>query len=210
MFFGPKRVNKVTESTITRLKCGDASALEEVCEVYGKRIYTICRRLSGNDADAEDLTQEAFLRVLAQAGSFSGRSSFSTWLFRLTVNHARNFLRAARLRKGTPLSAFLENSPPLDERTPEQAATLREESELLDRMLQELPLEQRTVVLLRQLEGLTYEEIAKVLGVPAGTVTSRLVRGRDKLRRLFQEAHSKHGAPTDESSLSSCPTRKNT
>ena len=183
-------LTEASHSTIRRLQHGDVEALEEVFLAYGARIHSLCRRMTGNEADAQDLTQDVFLRVHRQAAKFSGRSRFSTWLFRLAVNHVRNFLRAESRRATSPILELREEAlPPADGQLPEEVASRREEQALLDQLLQELPDDQRSVVLLRELEGMSYAKIADVLDIPLGTVTSRLVRARERLRTSLRKAH---------------------
>jgi len=178
---GPFRAREVGEDTIRRLQRGDVDAIGEIDNHYGARIFTICRRMLGNDADAEDATQDVFVRLIDKVASYAGRSRFSTWLFRLTVNHTLGLLRARRRRHTSELSELVESDLP----TPEQAASLAEERALVDRLLLELSPDQRAVVVLREIEGLSYSEIGEALDLPIGTVTSRLLRGRERLMGML-------------------------
>ncbi len=201
-------LKEISAGTLARLRRREVSALSEVYEAYGERIYSICRRLAGNRADAEDITQEVLLRSLDHAGSFSGRASFSTWLFRLTMNLARNHLKAERIRHSTKLLAFPGDEGPEDAAPgPAEKAMQREESAQLDALLQALPLDQRSVLILRQLEGMSYEAIADVLSIPLGTVNSRLGRGRQRLAELIGQSELEFSTGRDGSPRLGCPSK---
>ncbi len=201
------RVTEVCQSIIVRLQQGDIAALEPVFHTYGDRVYSICRRITGREADADDATQEVFLRAWDQIGKFSGRSRFSTWLFRLTVNHTQNYLKAAKRRIARSLSDLPEAAIPSDNGHPSEVLSRKEECAHLDHMLQKLPLDQRTVLVLRELERMSYAEIGEVLGIPAGTVTSRLVRGRERLKELLLDSRT-NKKDTDDFAGVSCPRKR--
>ena len=181
---GPATAGEVDDAVLRRLRNGDIAALEEVYSVHGDRVFAVCFGILGNRDDAEDAAQEVFLRAFKQAAKFSGRSLYSTWLMRLAANHTLNVAKARRRRSSEPLDDDLVCTAP----PPEHAAVGRERRDALADLLQELPLEQRQVLVLREMEGLSYRELADVLGVPVGTVTSRLIRGRERLRALAKES----------------------
>ena len=200
-------MTEVCHSIIARLQRGDTSALEAVFRTYGERVYSICLRITGSVADADDATQEVFLRTLDQIGKFSGSSRFSTWLFRLTVNHTQNYLKAAKRRIARSLSEVPETAMPFDNGQPSEALLRQEECAILDHSLQKLPADQRTVLILRELEQMSYADIAVVLGIPTGTVTSRLLRGRERLKALLLDSRtSRKGA--DDFARVSCPRKR--
>lgn len=180
------RNQEISKAVLRRLCDGDVAALDELFDVYGERVFRVCLGILGNHADAEDAAQEVFLKVFRQASKFSGRSQFSVWLLRLTSNHALNLAKAARRRKGRGVA--LCDELVLEAPSPEQVAMGRERDAKVVALLQQLPEEQRQVVVLRELEGLNYSELAEVLGLRVGTVASRLVRGREKLRELLKES----------------------
>ena len=200
-------MTEVCQSIIARLQRGDTAALEVVFHTYSERVYSLCLRITGREADADDTTQEVFLRVLDQIGQFSGRSRFSTWLFRLTVNHTQNYLKAAKRRIARSLSDLPETAMPSDNGQSSDALSRQEERDLLDHMLQKIPLDQRTVLILRELEQMSYAEIGEVLGIPAGTVTSRLVRGRERLKGLLLDSRTS-GNGADGFAPVNCPRRR--
>jgi len=177
---------EVAHAVIESMQRGQISALEEVFNLYGERVFGVCLGILGNRVDAEDASQEVFLRAFQQAARFSGRSRFSTWLLRLATNHTLNHAKAAKRRKrlSEPLLEDASSAGP----APDHGAIGGELREAIAELLQQIPLEQRQVLVLREMEGLSYAELAEVFAVPIGTVTSRLIRGREKLRALVLES----------------------
>ena len=159
---------------IERCRRGDPAGLELLYGLHGRAVYRVARNLLGQDADAEDATQEVFLRAFDKIDSFEERSRFSTWLYRLTVRHCLNRARSAWRRR----ARALDEEPA----TPASSTTLDDVDEV-DRLLSGLAPEARAILALREIEGLDYREIAGVLDVPIGTVMSRLHRARESLRR---------------------------
>lgn len=152
---------------------GDRAALEALLERHADRVHTLCRRVLGDPHDAMDATQEALLAVARGIGGFDGRSRFTTWLHRVAVNAAVDEARR-RGRRPVPHETLPEPRP--DGRaSPEDAVAGRLD---LDAALAALPVEFRAAVALRDVADLDYAEIAAVLGVPLGTVRSRIARGR--------------------------------
>jgi RNA polymerase sigma-70 factor (ECF subfamily) len=173
---------------VERHRCGDLQAFDEVYARFAEMVYNLAARLSGNRDEAADLTQEIFLRIYRHLGSFGGRSTLKTWVFRIAVNHCRD-----RLSRHVPLLQSIddgveeEGMPIADPaRGPEELAVAAEEGRRVSRGLARLPQVFREAVVLRDLEGLSYEEIAEVLGVRVGTVRSRIARGREQLRLLLE------------------------
>lgn len=177
---------EVSAAVLARLGRGDVAALEDLFATYGKRVFRVCQGILGNRADAEDATQEVFLRAFEQANSFSGNSRYSSWLLRLAANHTLNLAKIVRRKRGATLSSIAADAIPGPD-SPERDAMGRERSDVLARLLMELPIDRRQVLVLREMEGLSYADIAEVLQVPVGTVTSRLIRGRQQLRTLLRE-----------------------
>jgi len=165
---------------VLALRRGELDALAEAYRRHGARVYRLALRMLGRAPDAEDATQEVFLELLGRARSFAGRSRFSTWLHRVTVNHCLHRLEKERLRSADALHGD-ECSV---QRDPGEEHLARSEArESLEHLLLRLPPAQRAVLLLRELEGLSYQEIAETLGIPPGTVMSRLSRAREELLR---------------------------
>ena len=170
---------------------GEEAAWEELAETYTRRVYGMCYRFTGNDGQAQDLTQEVFLRVFKSLKSFrAGEGSLITWLTRLTRNLLIDHYRRSKLDRSTD---SIEDQLPLlvqthgvESRT-DSAVSSREASEILQKGLQKLSPELRETLILRDLEGMEYREIAEVLNVPEGTVKSRLNRGRADLARVLRK-----------------------
>lgn len=175
---------------VERCLSGEETAWEDLVRVHTRRVYAICYRFTGSDQEAQDLTQEVFLRVFRSLKSFrAGEGSFTVWLARLSRNLLIDHYRRTKLERAT--DSIEEQLPTLEERTAMSARTEglvagREASELLQGALQKLSPELRETVILRDLEELEYREIAQVLNVPEGTVKSRLNRGRAELARVLR------------------------
>lgn len=166
-----------------RHAAGDREAFEVVYARHSSLVFALCQRLAGDPDRALDLAQEVFLRIDRHLGRFHGRSSLKTWIYRVTVNHCRGAL--ARKRPEVSLEeGMLERGrePKSPEPGPEQLAVGSQIQRRLERALAEIPHPFREAVVLRDLEGLSYDEIADVLAVPRGTVRSRIARGREALR----------------------------
>lgn len=174
---------------------------EEVFRVYGPRVYNLARRMLGNDADAEDVTQDVLLQVVRKLDTFRGESNLATWLHRVTVNaalaHRRRRARREEREIQDPLNQFLESGQhnrPISAWTapPDEALASRETSELIGRAIDRLPEAYRDVYVLADVEGMPNQEIADVLGLSLAAVKSRLHRGRlmmrDALAPHFEEA----------------------
>lgn len=172
------------DRVLQRLKSGDLAALETTYRLFGDRLLRLSRHLLGCEADAEDAMQEVFLKVFERAHQFDGRSRFSTWLYRLAINHCLNRLERERRRSGEPLQAGDQESPVDAAPSPLELAHERESKERLERLLARLSDEHRAVLVLREIESLSYEEIAAALEIPVGTVMSRLARARARLVEL--------------------------
>lgn len=177
---------------LARAKKGEIAAFESLMTAYENRVYTLALRSTGSEQDAADITQEVFLRAWKSLDSFRGDSSLSTWLYRVTSNLCVDFARK-RAAEGNIASIDDTESPaasiPDPARTiqPEQAVENQELREELQHALAQLSEEHRKVVLLRDVAGLTYTEIARTLGLEEGTVKSRLARARNSLRKILLE-----------------------
>jgi RNA polymerase sigma-70 factor (ECF subfamily) len=178
-------------SLVERCLSGDASGWEELVRVHTRRVYGICYRFIGRDGEAQDLTQEVFLRVFRTLKSFrAAEGSFTTWLTRLSRNLLIDNYRRTRQDRVTD---SIENQLPMLEQSipssskPEGAVVMREKGEILQGALEKLSPELRETVILRDLQEMEYREIALVLDIPEGTVKSRLNRGRAELARLLKK-----------------------
>jgi RNA polymerase sigma-70 factor, ECF subfamily len=175
---------------IERIRNGETEAYGELVKKYQDRLFNTCWRISGHLDDARDLTQEAFLRAYEKLPTFRDQSSFYTWIYRVAVNLALSHRRTTRRRRqvtgdqaaGTQAEQLAERASQSKEDAPEQAADEAELQQTVARALQELDDEHRAVVVLRDIEGFDYAEIAEILEIPTGTVKSRLHRARMTLR----------------------------
>jgi RNA polymerase sigma-70 factor (ECF subfamily) len=170
---------------------GDRAALDQLFRLHYDRILAVCRRITGNEADAADATQEAMIAIVRSLSKFDGRSSFGTWTYRIATNASLDELRRRRRR---PLAAA---APPGDDDRPYQDPADPTSSRPIDRIgereaieiaLLALPEEFRVPVVLRDVADLEYADIAAVLDVPVGTVKSRIARGRAMLAGLLAPA----------------------
>lgn len=175
---------------VERCLGGDEGAWDEMVRVYTRKVYSICYRFTGKDSEAQDLTQEVFLRVFRTLKTFrSGEGSFQVWLNRLTRNLLIDHYRRTKQERATDSIEDqllrLEESGSLTSRSDSMLAG-REASELLQAALQKLSPDLRETVILRDIQELEYKEIADVLSVPEGTVKSRLNRGRAELAKILR------------------------
>ena len=185
-------------TVVERCLSGDDAAWEELVRLHSRRVYGLCYRFTGKDSEAQDLTQDVFLRVYRTLGSFrSAEGSFTTWLARLARNLLIDHYRRTRNERIT--DSIGEQLPGVEGRTeekfkspsrPDSAVAGREASELLQAALSKLSPELRETIILRDLQELEYREIADVLAIPEGTVKSRLNRGRAELARLLKKYRS--------------------
>ncbi len=166
---------------LSRVAEGDHAAFEEVLRTHEDRVFSVCLRILGNREAALDATQETFLTVFRKAGQFKGRSAVGTWIYRIAVNTCYDLLRKAKRHPTAPLPEHLDPSDPGAEDAIE-AASFRPE---IQHALSQLPKDFRTAVVLADIEGIPLPEVALILGVPLGTVKSRIFRGRKLLARTL-------------------------
>ena len=174
---------------IQRAARGDHAAFEWLVEQYQTPVYRLCLRMTNNAEDAADLTQESFLKAWKNLESFHFESAFSTWLYRLTTNTCLDFLRQSKRRPTVSMvtedaegeEQVLDVADPAP--SPEEQVLTALDREQLGATMARLPEEQRQLLILRAINGLSYAEISEVLQVPEGTVKSRLARARENLRK---------------------------
>lgn len=194
---GAVGVSSAETGLVARMKAGERAAFEELIESYQSLVYGLAYRLLNDPEEARDATQETFLKAYRHIGAFRGECGLKTWLYRMAVNQASNhrrWWRRRRQRETVSLdaphgdtSATLGEHIPANGRSPEQVALGRERQRLLLVALDALKHDYRVAVVLRDIEELSYEEIAATLDVPVGTVKSRIARGREELRKRLQE-----------------------
>lgn len=187
---GQRRAVDAETLLVERCLSGEQGAWDELIKTYTKRVYGICYRFTNRDNEAQDLTQEVFLRVFKTLGSFrAGEGSFSVWLTRVTRNLLVDHYRRTKYDRAT--DSLEDKLPLLEVRTAQHSRADgllagREAGELLQAALEKLSPELRETVILRDLQEMEYREIAQVLGIPEGTVKSRLNRGRAELVRVLR------------------------
>ena len=169
---------------VRRLKAGDESAFEELVAEYRERIHRIAWRFLRDDEGAEDVAQEAFVKVYKNIGRFEERSSLYTWIYRITVNLALNRLKRDRFRQMIPLGDMVR-SDPSPRADPARAAVSSEIAERIDEAIRSLPEKQRAVFTLKFHEGLSHKEIAAVVGCSEGTSKANYFHAVRKLRKLL-------------------------
>ncbi|MCX6356883.1 MAG: RNA polymerase sigma factor [Candidatus Aureabacteria bacterium] len=169
---------------------GDIGAFEKIYRATSDYVYTIALKVTGNRADAEEVAQDVFLKVFRKLGKFRFESSFTTWLYRITVNNAINASRKSTRRRSGQVE-FNDNIEVADGRDRTREAIEKEQNEARVRsMLETLNPDQRACIVLREIEGMRYEEIAEVLQVNLNTVRSRLRRARETLCSRAQQERS--------------------
>ncbi|MGD8377433.1 MAG: sigma-70 family RNA polymerase sigma factor [Acidobacteriota bacterium] len=181
---------------VARHRRGEPGAFEDLVRTHGSSLFTLAFRLAGNREDAEDLYQEVLLKAHRSLGRFRGEASLRTWLFRIAVNASKNRARwwnRAKRGHAVSMDAVEEGGSALSERVsdprpgPDGSVYGREIHVRVQRELHRLPWAQRAVVVLRDVDGMEYREIARTLGISLGTVKSRLARGRESLRTALAD-----------------------
>lgn len=194
----PEEENAVSEDTKDAYKAaeGDTAAFERLVRKYEKYVCTTVFSVVRNYDDSFDVAQEVFLKLYHNIGSFKGESSFSSWLYRIAKNTALDFLRKEKHNRSN-VSLSTENSdgeeaemeiPDTSELSnPEKCAELNETKDIIYQSLDEISEQHREIIVLRDINGYSYEEIAEILGLEYGTVKSRLFRARETLRKKLLE-----------------------
>jgi RNA polymerase sigma-70 factor (ECF subfamily) len=170
---------------VTQAAAGSREAFDELVRRYRRRMYTLVRALTGGDSEAEDLVQDIFVRAFRAIGGFRGDSAFRSWLYRIAVNVVHSYLNRRRAREVA--FGIAEDATAVDNvaNTDDLERTVLRR-QVIDRALATLPEDLRVLVVLRDVQGLKYEEIAKIVKRPRGTVESRLFRARQRLRPMLQ------------------------
>jgi len=196
--FPPSGVPIDDATLVEQWRWGDSAAMEKLILKYQNRIYNVILKICANPDDAAELTQDTFVKIIKSIDKFEGKSSFYTWAFRIAVNLTLNYCqRNARIAlqsldaedyddhtgANQVLKEFLSDNKSLD---PAMAAQNKELCDIVVKSLMRLDDAQRTVIVLRDIEGMNYAQIAKVLDIELGTVRSRLSRGRSRLREILE------------------------
>lgn len=181
-----------TESFVEKLQSGDEKAFEKLVKSCEKRVYLLALRYTGNASDAMDVSQEVFIKAYRSIRAFKGESSPETWVYRIAVNAAMDFVRRAARANETALYTVDESGEEKpreipDERfAPEAAAERGDLQQTLSRAIAELPELYRQALILRDINELSYTRIGEILGVSEGTVKSRLFRARAQLAKILR------------------------
>lgn len=193
--------NELDSALVERIQRGDKRAFDVLVRKYQHKVIGLVSRYVKNHAEAEDVAQEAFIRAWRAIGSFRGESAFYTWLYKIAVNTAKNHLVALGRRPPADDIAiddavFASGADRMQESaTPERELMRQEIEQTVFSTVQSLPEELRTAITLREVDGLSYEEIAEAMGCPIGTVRSRIFRAREaideKLRPLLSDREDK-------------------
>jgi len=176
-------------AAIERAKRGDAEAFQALYDKHKRRVYSLCLRMTANTAEAEDLTQEAFLQLFRKIATFRGESAFSTWLHRLSVNVVLMHLR----KKGLPVVSLEETTQGVEEDSPKKDFGTEDlvlagsiDRMQLQKAVEDLPPGYRTIFVLHDVEGYEHNEIAGIVGCSIGNSKSQLHKARMKLRDLLK------------------------
>jgi len=183
-------VNSLDDHTLIRLVLeGNTSAFDVIVRRYNTKVYSLAYRLLNSVEDAEDVAQDTFSQAFKGLGSFRGTSKFYTWLFRITYNLAISQRRKRKpaLSLNSQTDSQGEITLPSDDASPMKNMEDEEGKSLMDKALGMLSLDHRAGLVLKEIEGFSYEEIALSLGVPVGTVRSRLHRARLELRAILEK-----------------------
>jgi len=182
---------------VERVQAGDRRAFDLLVAKYQRRLMRLVSRLVHDPAEAEDVVQETFIKAYRALRHFRGESAFYTWLYRIGINTAKNFLVTQGRRAPTSTENDAERAEGFDDadslrdiNTPESVLASKQIAYTVNAAMEALPLELRTAIVLREIEGLSYEEISEVMSCPIGTVRSRIFRAREviaeKLRPLLE------------------------
>ena len=179
---------EIDRQLVERAQRGDKHAFELLVQKYQRKLARLLSRFIRDPAEVEDVTQEAFIKAYRALPAFRGDSAFYTWLYRIGINTAKNYLMALGRRAPTSTEVEAEEAEGFEEgeqlrdiNTPESMLLSKEIAETVNSTIEKLPEELRTAIQLREIEGMSYEDIAKVMDCPIGTVRSRIFRAREAI-----------------------------
>ena len=184
--------NETDKLLVERVKRGDKAAFDVLVLKYQQRVVNLVSRFVRNHADALDISQEAFLKAYRALPNFRGDSAFYTWLYRIAVNTAKNFLATQARRSGelsqeiSEIEQIEANDALRDKATPERLLLRDEIQATVISAIESLPEDLRTAIMLREVDGMSYEEIAGVMECPIGTVRSRIFRAREAVDKQLK------------------------
>ncbi len=179
---------EIDQQLVERVQRGDKAAFDLLVVKYQRKIFRLLSRLIRDSAEIEDVAQEAFVKAYRALPNFRGDSAFYTWLYRIAINTAKNYLVSQGRRAPTSTAADVEDAETFDDgdhlrdlNTPDSMLVTKQVGEAVNRAIDQLPEDLRTAIVLRELEGLSYEEIAESMQCPIGTVRSRIFRAREAI-----------------------------
>ena len=192
----------IDQQLVERVQRGDKAAFDLLVVKYQRKIFRLLSRLIRDTAEIEDVAQAAFVKAYRALPNFRGDSAFYTWLYRIAINTAKNYLVSQGRRAPTSTQADVEDAETFDDgdhlrdlNTPDSMLVTKQVAEAVNRAIDTLPEDLRTAIVLRELEGLSYEEIAESMQCPIGTVRSRIFRAREaialELRPILDTAKDK-------------------
>ena len=193
---------EIDRQLVARAQHGDKQAFEMLVEKYQRKLARLLSRFIRDPAEVEDVTQEAFIKAYRALPAFRGDSAFYTWLYRIGINTAKNYLMAMGRRAPTSTEVEAEEAEGFEEgeqlrdiNTPESVLLSNEIAETVNRTIEQLPEELRKAIQMREIEGMSYEDIAQAMDCPIGTVRSRIFRAREaiaaQLRPLLDTSKDK-------------------
>lgn len=179
---------------VKRAAMGDVPAFEDLVSIYQKKVYNIALNFFKNHDDALEISQEAFIKVFRSIGSFNGKSSFSTWLFRIVTNTCIDEFRKRNNITVVYIDEEVESEGDKPYKTelrsnfeePQEAYSRKEMRLIIMEALNKIPVELKTMIILRDINGFNYEEISHILNLPLGTVKSRISRARESLKNILK------------------------
>ncbi|MFZ7120897.1 MAG: RNA polymerase sigma factor [Eubacteriaceae bacterium] len=172
---------------IKKCKNGDISSFEILVNEYSRKVYNIVFRIIGNEEDTKDISQEVFIKIYKKIKTFKEQSELSTWIYRIAVNCAKDHLKKRKENIFVHDFNQSQNNMLSNEDIPEDNVESKENTEILINALDRLKQEQREIIVLKDIQDFTYEEISKILKISLGTVKSRLSRSRVRLRSILLE-----------------------
>ncbi len=178
----------IDQQLVERVQRGDKGAFDLLVTKYQRKIFRLLSRLIRDAAEVEDVAQEAFIKAYRALPNFRGDSAFYTWLYRIAINTAKNHLVSQGRRAPTSTEADIDEAETFDDgehlrdlNTPDSMLLSKQVAEAVNRAIDQLPEDLRTAIVLREIEGLSYEEIAETMNCPIGTVRSRIFRAREAI-----------------------------
>jgi RNA polymerase sigma-70 factor (ECF subfamily) len=179
---------EIDQQLVERVQRGEKGAFDLLVAKYQRKIFRLLSRLIRDPAEVEDVAQEAFIKAYRALPNFRGDSAFYTWLYRIAINTAKNHLVSQGRRAPTSTEADIEEAETFDDgehlrdlNTPDSMLLSKQVGEAVNRAIEHLPEDLRTAIVLREIEGLSYEEIAESMNCPIGTVRSRIFRAREAI-----------------------------